>query len=77
MFYLYVTDCCHLCDEAEQLLETVTAYQPVRWEKREVMDDPQWLSDYGERLPVIADARGRALDWPFDASDLLRFLDGR
>jgi len=75
VLYLYMTDCCHLCDEAEQLLETVTAYRPVAWQPRDVVDDPEWMATYGERIPVLADENGHSLDWPFDAADLLRFLD--
>lgn len=76
LIYLYMTNCCHLCDEAEALLRTVAAYRPFTWQRREVMDDPQWLATFGERLPVLADAQGRCLDWPFDASDVLRFVEG-
>ncbi|WP_421621252.1 glutaredoxin family protein [Alkalilimnicola ehrlichii] len=75
LLYLYMTDGCHLCDEAEALLRTVTAYRPVRWQPRDIMNDPEWLAAYGERLPVLADGQGRSLDWPFDASDILQFLE--
>jgi len=75
VLYLYMTDCCHLCDEAEQLLKTVTAYRPVQWQPRDVVDHPEWMATYGERIPVLADEIGHSLDWPFDAADVMQFLD--
>lgn len=70
-----MTDCCHLCEEAERLLETVAAYQSMEWRPRDVVEDPEWMATYGGHIPVLADDAGHRLGWPFDATDLLQFLE--
>lgn len=46
------------------------------WESVEIADDPQLLERYGVRIPVIRDAAGRELGWPFDVHRLQEFLAG-
>lgn len=40
---------------------------------QEVAFDDALLRRYGERVPVLA-LDGRELDWPFDATEVMRFL---
>ena len=39
----------------------------------DVADDDDLISTYGPRLPVLGFA-GRELDWPFGATDVLRWI---
>ncbi|HOW76563.1 MAG TPA: glutaredoxin family protein [Candidatus Competibacteraceae bacterium] len=62
---LYTTSGCHLCEQAEALLQSVGA--PV--ETVEIADDEALLERYGVRIPVLRHREtGGELDWPFDAA---------
>lgn len=63
--WLYATSACHLCEQAEALL------QRLGWsvETVEIADDEALLERYGTRIPVLRHVQtGRELDWPFDAA---------
>lgn len=60
---LYLTSACHLCEQAEALLQALS----IRVETVEIADDEQLLARYGVRIPVLHDVHtDRELDWPFD-----------
>ncbi|MBS0591748.1 MAG: glutaredoxin family protein [Proteobacteria bacterium] len=70
---LYQRDDCRLCDRA--LAELAQARAPD-FDSVFVDDDVGLEARYGARVPVLREATsGRELDWPFDATDLMRFLD--
>ncbi|MFA5372082.1 MAG: glutaredoxin family protein [Sideroxydans sp.] len=68
---MYGTTCCHLCEEAAVILQTAG----VTAKHIDIAEDDDLLRRYGTRIPVV-----RRLDndteigWPFDKSDLRRFL---
>ena len=68
---LYTTSACHLCEEAEQLLQELgIAVLTV-----EIADDEQRLERYARRIPVLRDAqRDTELDWPFAAQQVQQWL---
>ncbi len=67
---LYTTPGCHLCEQAEEILyATATGFRAI-----DIADDLDLIKRYGVRIPVVADAAGRELGWPFDASGLNRWL---
>ena len=69
---LYTTSGCHLCEHAEAILDGAgQAYQTI-----DIADDLQLMERYGVRIPVVKDAAGRELGWPFDGSQLGVFLAG-
>jgi hypothetical protein len=72
MFILYQRDDCHLCDQALAVLAQarVRALESVF-----IDDDADLEAQYGVRVPVLRDAKGRELDWPFDAARLSVWLD--
>ena len=71
---LYQRDHCHLCDLA---LAVLAAARAPEFASVWIDDDPVLEARYGERVPVLRDARdGRELDWPFDAAAVRRFLGG-
>jgi len=69
---LYQRDDCHLCDLA---LEVLAAARAPDFESVFIDDDAVLEERYGVRVPVLHDeATGAELDWPFDASRLLGWL---
>lgn len=63
---LYQRDECELCDQALAVLAE------ARWPDFEsvfIDGDAELEARYGARVPVLRDAaRGKELDWPFDAA---------
>ncbi|KRG46604.1 glutaredoxin [Stenotrophomonas panacihumi] len=68
---LYQRDDCHLCDMAVTVLATARAGD---FTSVFIDEDPGLEARYGVRVPVLRDASGRELDWPFDAVRLLAWL---
>lgn len=70
---LYQRDDCHLCDRALAVLAQARAgdFASVFIDGDTVLE-----ARYGARVPVLADADGRELDWPFDAAGLAGWLAG-
>lgn len=56
-------DDCHLCDLA---LEVLAQARAPAFESIFIDGDDALEARYGERVPVLRDAGGRELDWPFD-----------
>lgn len=68
---LYTTWGCHLCEQAEQLLQRVApnvAYQVI-----DIVDDEAAFARYRVAIPVLR-AGDRELGWPFDAAQLINWL---
>lgn len=70
---LFTTQGCHLCEQAEHLLDPWRA-QGVTLERVEITDHPDWVEQYGVRIPVLQNAHGDELGWPFDAPTLAHWL---
>lgn len=68
---LYQRDDCHLCDLALELLATarVPEFESVFIDHNDALE-----ARYGTRVPVLCDASGRELGWPFDAPTLIAWL---
>ena len=70
---LYQRDDCKLCDEA---LAIVAAARVPDFESVWIDGDDALERRYGERVPVLRDARdGRELGWPFGVEDVRAFVD--
>jgi hypothetical protein len=75
---LYGTVGCHLCEEAEALLDEARRRRPAcpAVSKIDIAADDRLTERYGIRIPVLHDsATSRELGWPFDTVHLLAFLD--
>ncbi|MFQ3176029.1 MAG: glutaredoxin [Psychromonas sp.] len=70
-FLLYFTDGCHLCDDAQRLLQQTS----VSYSKVDIIDDPQLVSLYGYSIPVIESDNGNTINWPFDLQQLNDFIN--
>lgn len=68
---LYQRDDCHLCDQALLVLAQARAGD---LESVFIDGDPALEAHYGERVPVLRDAHGRELDWPFERAQLGAWL---
>ncbi|MCK9606884.1 MAG: glutaredoxin family protein [Methylomonas sp.] len=68
---LFGTEGCHLCEEAENLVDCAE----LKVEKRDIMDDESWQQRYGIRIPVLRNqANGHELNWPFSIEQLQLFV---
>jgi len=68
---LYQRDDCHLCDQALAVLAQARAPD---FDSIFIDDDDALEARYGVRVPVLRDAAGRELDWPFDVAALAGWL---
>ena len=77
-FTLYGTSACHLCELAEEMLLALqTQESGLVFSKLDISESDELFARYGVRIPVLADAAGRELDWPFSGSELRAFCAGR
>jgi len=65
VFTLFQRDDCHLCDQA---LAVLAQARVPGLDSVFVDDDAALDARYGLRVPVLRDAQGRELDWPFDVA---------
>jgi hypothetical protein len=73
-FILFQRDDCHLCDLALAVLAQAGFPE---FESAFIDDDAVLEPIYGERVPVLRDARdGRELDWPFTVDAATVFARG-
>lgn len=70
---LYVTSCCHLCDDAFTLLRDASITDHLSFV--EIAESEELLSIYGLRIPVLQRTDNLSeLDWPFTKNDVIAFL---
>ncbi|MDG1937453.1 MAG: glutaredoxin family protein [Pseudomonadales bacterium] len=75
---LYSRQDCHLCDQAQVLIEQVISGSDWQLEKVDIDSDPKLTELYRYSIPVLArieDTKTTALNWPFPPSrikDLLK-----
>ncbi|MEO3679880.1 glutaredoxin family protein [Rheinheimera sp. FR7-31] len=68
---LYSTWGCHLCEQAEQLLQQVAP--DVAYKVVDIVDDAAAFSRYRASIPVLRFG-DKELGWPFDAAQLATWL---
>lgn len=67
---------CHLCDDARQVIERVSADVGAGWRELDVDADPHTADTYGDRVPVIlVDGREHGY-WRVEEQRLRRALAG-
>ncbi len=72
-FTLYHFEGCHLCEQAEDLLQRLG----IEHARIDIGDDTELDARYGERVPVLCETpSGRELGWPFDPTALRQFVQG-
>ena len=71
---LYGTLGCHLCDEAEQVLQPFVA-QGLVVELLDIIESSAWLERYALSIRVLRRVdTGQELHWPFDQQAVLQLL---
>jgi glutaredoxin len=61
---------CHLCDDARDVIERVTAELGVQWQEHSIDEDPELVRRYAEQIPVTF-VDGRRHDfWRVDEARL-------
>ena len=71
---LFGTLGCHLCEEAEQVLQPFVA-QGLIVELLDIIDSAEWLERYALTIPVLRRVdNGQELCWPFDQHAVLQLL---
>lgn len=73
---LFTTLGCHLCEQLEALLLTLSAGE-VRLNKIDISEDDALIERYAMRIPVLADGEGNELDRGFEATRLAAWLKER
>lgn len=72
---LFGTSACHLCEQAEALLQALLNPEFFQIHQVDIADDDALIERYGVRIPVLRrDADGGELNWPFDVDSLIAFL---
>lgn len=69
MLILYGTDCCHLCHDAQVLLDQLG----LSWQDVDIIDDDTLFERYGTRIPVLKSQHDE-LNWPFNQADIAKIL---
>ena len=72
---LYGTSACHLCEQAEAMLQGLTENIMLSWDTIDIVDDEQLMQRYSLKIPVLHEPEAEAeLCWPFTESDILHWL---
>jgi len=68
---LYGTTFCHLCEQADAVLQAMG----VQAEHIDIAEDEALLEKYGVRIPVVKrEDTGAELGWPFDEAAVRGFI---
>ena len=67
---LLLRDGCGLCEEAEALLRGLGLVA----QEVDIGADLELEVEYALRIPVLRDAAGRELDWPFGVAEISTFV---
>ena len=73
---LYTTEGCHLCEDAQVLLQQLLVQYPERFqiEVVDIIESNQLVEKYGTRIPVVTNVQSEQdLGWPFSYADLLHY----
>ena len=74
---LFHTEGCHLCELALMRIQPLVDRGDLTIECRDIIDDPEALVAYAEKIPVLTDMNQQdELCWPFDEAAVVAFLQG-
>ncbi|MGZ8258529.1 MAG: glutaredoxin family protein [Methylotenera sp.] len=72
---LYSTSHCHLCEQAGNLLMSLSDQYDIQWMNIEITDDLVLLENYGSKIPVLKRLDTNVeIAWPFSIKDIEKFL---
>ncbi|MBA8947556.1 glutaredoxin [Streptomyces calvus] len=67
---------CHLCDDAQVVVEKVCAELGVRWEQKDITEDRELYEKYWEQIPVVLVDGAQHTFWRVNEDRLRRALTG-
>lgn len=67
---------CHLCDDAQQVVEKVCAELGARWEEKDITQDDELYRLYWEQIPVVLVDGAQHDFWRVREDRLRRALTG-
>ncbi|MEU5580486.1 MULTISPECIES: glutaredoxin family protein [Streptomyces] len=67
---------CHLCDDAQLVIEKVCAEVGAAWEKKDITQDEELHRAYWEQIPVVLVDGEQHTFWRVDEARLRRELAG-
>ncbi len=67
---------CHLCDDAQLVIEKVCAEVGAAWEKKDITQDEELHRAYWEQIPVVLVDGEQHTFWRVDEARLRRELTG-
>lgn len=67
---LYTTAGCHLCELAQDILQSLPTTYKLNIIPTEIGDDDALVERYGIKIPVLMFADNSELNWPFSAQDI-------
>lgn len=73
----YTTEGCHLCEQAQALLQNLLLQYPTDFQIEivDIVHSEVLIEQYGTRIPVLLKvATQEDLGWPFDEQSLLQFV---
>ncbi|MGR8979718.1 MAG: glutaredoxin family protein [Gammaproteobacteria bacterium] len=76
-FFLFGTSGCHLCEQAEGIIEACLAggERNIVIESIDIAEQQEWHHPYALRIPVLYHPEtGRELAWPFDEITVIKFM---
>ncbi len=72
---LYTSVGCHLCEQALAVVEPLLSQFELVLQQVEIADSEALMARYGLRIPVLwLESAPQDLGWPFDAQDVVRYL---
>jgi glutaredoxin len=72
---LYTTAGCHLCEQAEELLQQLQQHHSITVQAVDISSDEELVELYGVRIPVVKNSdNNRELGWPFGLDELVRIV---
>ena len=68
---------CHLCDDAQLVVEKVCADLGVSWERKDITQDQQLHDQYWEQIPVVLVDGEQHTFWRVNEDRLRKALTGQ
>ncbi|MBM3350376.1 MAG: glutaredoxin family protein [Betaproteobacteria bacterium] len=71
---IYSTTHCHLCEQAEVMLNKLADKYDIQWQIVEISEQNELIERYGLTIPVVLHMGNlKELNWPFSYADLEAF----
>ena len=77
-FILYGTSACHLCEDAETLIQAIQIKHDFILNKVDIVEDNTLMQKYALTIPVIRCIHtGHELNWPFNEDTINSFINSQ